>query len=205
MSRRIVNWINGYHFFADNRCLDMDFIRMFNRSLYLQGRWMASETNRSDRDRNARLRALLALQTCGLFFANDASGKKWLTRSSVHIDCLMEEEADPRTIDALFLERLDIYTISFRLSRINRSGRGENTDRNLRRLYRILASSASPLPYRGGVIRYRETDNPLMSTEMLPIAAVLFDDRSMKERHPHFSEYALWLLGAEGFERFRSV
>jgi hypothetical protein len=205
MSRRIVNWITGYHFFADTGIPDIDFMRMFSRSLYLQGRWMAAETDRSERDRNVRLRALLAMQICGLFFANDASGKKWLTRSSARIDRLMEDEADPRTIDELFLERLDIYTISYLLSRINRLGRGEKTDRNLHRLYRVLASSSSPLPYRGEVIRYREADNPLKSTEMLPIAAVLYGDRSMKERHPHFSEYALWLLGAEGFERFRAI
>jgi len=201
---RTINWIAGYHFFSDHSTINEKFLRRFFESIFLHGSWFYIFSNSRFNSNIEKLSLLTALQFTGTLFSNSKKGDMWLRRSIKYIDNTLLHD-DPAIEPNTFANRIEFYTLSYILSEKNNISRSTEIKKKLHTMYYSLSNIEGEPEIERQVFRYTNTEEIPMYKGLMTVGAIFFNDPELKERYPHFSEEALWLLGAEGFESFRII
>ncbi len=137
-------------------------------------------------------------------FLNYRTGKRWYDRSVQQIDdMIIRDDADPG--QESFYPRIECYTISYIESKKLKISRRPEAWSKLHKMFKAAAAAKHTPAIHRRIFRYRIEDEVHLPEGLLPVGAILFNDPGIKQRYPHLSEDALWLLGAEGFELFRNI
>lgn len=215
---RAVNWIWGYYFFKDSKSITNEFLIKFLKSILIHGRHIIKNLEWDERvTSNHYISDLVGLVFIGLIFPEFKESKEWLTFGTEELlrelkkqvyDDGMDYEAST-SYHRLVLELY--YTIAL-LSRINGNEWPKWAWEKIHNMFRFVRGVIKPngkIPQIGdndsGRLQILEKQDDLSQTYLFPIAAVLFNDPSFKFYDIDFSEEALWLLGPQEYEVYKSM
>ncbi|GEM_PF-3107475 len=201
---RIINWIAGFHLFSDHSSINEKFRRRFFKTIFLHGSWFYIFSKSRFNSNIEKLLLLTALQFTGTLFLNSKKGDTWLRRSIKLIDTAILHD-DPAIEPYSFANRIEFYTLSYILSEKTNISRSTEIKKKLHTLYYSLSNVEGEPEIERQLFRYTITEDIPIDKGLMTVGAILCNDPELKKRYPHFSEDALWLLGAEGFESFRII
>ncbi len=200
---RVLNWIAGYHFFSDHALLNEQFLHRFFKTIYLHGCWFERRSQEKPKGGMEKLTVLTAQQIIGMMFLNQRSGKIWHNRSIQMIDeIILKDRTDPD--NSTFYIVLELSTLSCIASNNLKIFRQSGVQKKLHDVYKTASAMEHTQQTERKVFHYRVKEEAPIREGLLPVGAILFDDQLIKQKTKQFSEDALWLLGAEGFELYRS-
>lgn len=203
---RAINWIAGYHFFSDSQSMTVQFLHRLFRTIFIHGSWLerSNVQNKHGSDIE-KLIVLTAQQIVGAMFFNHRAGRRWQNRGIQTIDeLILQYKIDPG--NERFYKFLELFTLSFIASKNLKLYRRSGVQEKLHSMYKTAAAMKNENTRKEEriVFHYRIKEEVPVRERLLPVGAVLFEDQFIKQKTGQFSEDALWLLGAEGFELYRS-
>lgn len=217
-SIRACNWICGFSFFCESRSLSAEFWATLIRSLYAHGIFIWNNREYSLRNGNHYLSNIVGLIFLGVFFHNSRQGKKWLAWGVRELETEMRLEV---TEDGVDYEKstsyhrlvLELFTAAAVLCRVNRCALEPGFWSRLEKMYEFVLHYLRPdgsAPMIGDaddgrLFRFRLAEPINDHRHILSLGAVLFERGDFKQAAGSFSQDAAFLLGAEGFERFRRI
>lgn len=200
---RTINWIAGYHFFSDHSLLHEQFLHRFFKTIYLHGYRFEHLLKQKLTLNIEKLTVLAAQQMIGTMYFNQRTGNRWNHRSIQMIDdIILQNDLEPE--HSTFYTCLELYTFSFIASNNLKIFRQSGVRKKLHTMYKTAAAMEHTQQTERKIFHYRVKEEAPIREGLLPVGAVLFNDQLIKQKSKQFSEDALWLLGAEGFELYRS-
>ena len=214
-SIRSFNWLLGLAFFSESPLFTPDLQRKATETLYLHGAFIEYNLEFSPRNHNHLVSNLAGLYVLGLFFRDTPRGQRWLTLSQRFLEKEIRDEVFEDGVDyegSISYHRLviELFLVPYLLAERNNARFPEAYRQRLERMFEFVAAYTRPdgsAPLIGdaddGRLFCFSPSQPVNDHRyLLSIAAVLFGRSDLKRVAGRFSEDALWLLGAEGFERF---
>ena len=216
---RAVNWIWGYYFFKDSQEVSDEFLLKFLKSLFIHGRHIIGNLERSLRGINSNhyLSDIVGLVYLGVTFPEFKEARKWREfgikelvnemKKQVYLDGVNYEGSISyhRLVAELFLSTTLLCLkngITFPQWYMNR----------LEKMIVFVMYYTKPdgtAPQIGDnddgrlhILANYGTWNRLDHRYLLSIGVVLFKRRDFKEAAGEFHEEAFWLLGEEGLDTF---
>ena len=218
---RAMNLIAGFYFFYDNRENDgqdatewVELLKLlYQHGLYLEGNMAFMRRNDSDLIANA-----LGLLMLGIFFKPSSMSFNWIVESKA----ILEKEIQQQTFsDGMHYEMSMAYHRFVTEMFLTAYILGEKTGvvfsvRYRERLMRMLGivlyytkpDGMAPLigdTYDERLFWFNPEEEFNDHTSLLSVAATVFEHREFKREGQAFSEQALWLCGAEGWERYQRL
>ncbi len=215
---RAVNWIWGYYFFKDSKSITNEYLIKFLKSILIHGRHIRRNLEWNERvTSNHYISDLTGLVFLGLMFPEFKESKEWLTFGT---DELLKELKKQVYDDGMDYEAstsyhrlvLELYYTTVLLLRLNGHEWPAWSWEKIHNMFRFvkgIIKSNGQIPQIGdndsGRLQILERQDDLSQTYLFPIAAVLLNDPSFKFNDIDLSEEALWLLGPQGYEAYKSM
>lgn len=217
-SIRACNWICGFSFFCESKSLSAAFWTKFLASLYTHGLFIWNNREYGLRNGNHYLSNIVGLIFLGVFFHDTREGKKWLRWGVRELENEMRHQV---TEDGVDYEKstsyhrlvLELFTAAAVVCRTNGCTLGPAFWARLEKMYEFVLHYLRPdgsAPMIGDaddgrLFRFRMSEPINDHRHILSLGAVLFERGDFKQAAGAFSQDALFLLGAEGFERFLAI
>lgn len=217
-SIRACNWICGFSFFCESKSLSAEFWTKFFSSLYAHGLFIWHNREYALRNGNHYLSNIVGLIYLGVFFQNTREGKQWLAWGVRELEREMRQQVSEDGVDyekSTGYHRLvlELFTAAAVLCRMNKRTLKPSFWARLEKMYEFVLHYLRPdgsAPMIGDaddgrLFRFRLTEPINDHRHMLSVGAVLFERGDFKQAAASFSQDAVFLLGAEGFERFLKI
>lgn len=212
---RIVNWIWGFYFFKDAKAVNNDFVIRFLKSCLVHGRHISSNLEWSENGTsNHYLSDLVGLLFLGLTFPEFKESNHWLELGTAELLNELEKQIyddgmDYEASTAYHRLVLELYYSSMLLSRLNGREWPRQTCERIHRMFSFVKGIIKPdgfIPQMGdndsGRLQILAHQEDLAGSYLLPIGALLFNDRSFKLKGVRFPEEAFWLFGPDSAESY---
>ena len=215
---RACNWVAGYYFFCETRSIPASFWLRFFKALYQHGRFIAHNLEYAFVRGNHFLSNVAGLITLGAVFQDQDFGRRWYEWGVRQLEVEMQRQV---YADGVSWEKstsyqrlvLELFMVPTLLAERNGHRFSRAYHQRLHAMFRFIAAyqrSDGTIPLVGDAddgrlfrIRRKDDINDLRHT--LSIGAVMYEDAELRDAAGGFHQDALWLLGGEGFERFRLV
>jgi uncharacterized heparinase superfamily protein len=215
---RASNWIAGYYFFCESKSLSNDFWHRFLKSLNVHGLFIENHLEYSKRNGNHLLSDIVGLLLLGVFFRSASYGQRWLAWSVRALQEEMENQVSPDGVDyeksigynRLVLELL--YTASI-VCKKEKIPLAESFENRLERMFEFTLAYTRPdgsAPNvgdadNGRLFRFSAHEDFNDHRPALSIGAILFQRADFRAAAGSFYQDAVWLFGAEGFEKHQML
>jgi uncharacterized heparinase superfamily protein len=217
-SIRACNWMAGYYFFCESPSCSTAFWLKFFKTMYVHGVFIEHHIEYAWRKGNHYLSNATGMVFLGVFFRQTAFGKRWLTWGVRALHEEMDYEVYPDGVDyeksvsyhRLVLELFYTPTILCTLNKVSFS---KEYSARLQRMFEFVLSYTRPdgsTPNIGDaddgrLFRIISDANIDDHRHALAVGAILFNRSDFKHAAGSFWQDALWMYGAEGFERFQQL
>lgn len=215
---RAVNWIWGFHFFAESRaCADPAFRSALLRSLYLHGEWVASHLEKGPVNGNHYLSDGVGLVFLGTFFDGAGEARRWLdTGRAIVLDEMLvqvtEDGVDFEASTAYHRLVMELFLTAYLRLRQH----GETIpDAQWARLERMAAFVEAYMKPDGLAPLVGDADDGRVQIlgrqaigdhrYLLSTCAVLFARGDFKRGAGGFHEESFWMLGPAGAAAFDAL
>jgi uncharacterized heparinase superfamily protein len=218
VSIRACNWIAGYYFFCESKSLPDEFWTRFLKSLYAHGLFIETHLEYSKRNGNHLLSDIVGLIVLGVFFRSASFGQNWLAWSK---DALVEEMEHQIYSDGVDYEKsvgyhrfvLELIYTAAVLCEKNRVSLPEQFMSRLERMFEFTLAYTRPdgsVPLVGDaddgrLFRFSAREDFNDHRHALSVGSILFHRPDFRAVAGSFSQDALWLFGAEGFEKHQML
>lgn len=215
---RACNWIAGYYFFCESKSLSNEFWTRFLKSLYAHGLFIENHLEYSKRNGNHLLSDIIGMLMLGVFFRSAQFGQRWLAWSK---DALLEEMEDQVYADGVDYEKsvgyhrfvLELMYTATILCQKNKIPLTESFMHRLERMFEFTLAYTRPdgsTPVVGDaddgrLFRFSAREDFNDHRHALAVGAILFHRPDFRAAAGSFYQDALWLLGAEGFEKHQML
>ncbi|HAV23304.1 MAG: hypothetical protein A3G43_04615 [Ignavibacteria bacterium RIFCSPLOWO2_12_FULL_56_21] len=215
---RACNLAAGYFFFCESRSISSSFWIKFFRSLYQHGKFIENNLEYAFVRGNHFLSNVAGLVVLGVLFRDHDFGRRWFQwgveqletemRRQVYADGVNWEKST--TYQRLVLELFVVPTL---LAEQNGHTFSTPYHDRLRKMFRFVASYQRPdgtIPLVGDaddgrLFRMRRKDDINDLRHILAVGAVMYEDPELRNVAGGFRQDALWMMGGEGFEKFRLI
>lgn len=215
---RAINWIWGFHFFADSAsCRDARFRRDMLRSLFTHGEFVIKHLERGDVNGNHFLSDAAGLVFLGIFFGHTTPGARWLAMGRAIVLDEMPLQVSADGVDheqSTSYQRLvlELFLTSYLL--LEKSGDSlpqPQLDR-LARMLEFVASYTKPnglTPLIGDADdgRVQKLGHQRLNDHryLLSTGAVRFGRGDLKETAAAFWSESFWMLGPAAATAFDAL
>jgi uncharacterized heparinase superfamily protein len=215
---RSCNWIAGYYLFCDSPSLPAEFWQRFFRKLYLQGRYIEHHMEYAKCNGNHLLSDVVGLLFLGIFFRPAPFGESWV-RSSV--DALQEEMETQVYPDGVNYEKsiayhrlvLELFYSATVLCQYNKIPLSDSFLKRLEKMFEFTMAYTRPdgsSPVVGDaddarLFQFSPREDFNDHRHALSVGALLFNRSDFRSAADGFTQDALWLFGAEGFEKHQKL
>ena len=215
---RAMNWIVGLLFFMGSASISDELFTKVLSSLYDHGVFIRYNLERSRQNGNHLISNLVGLMYIGILFLDTDQGKRWTNFAAGELEKAISEQVAADGVDyekSTGYQRLvaELFTCAFVLMKLNGIGVSREFTARLERMYDFICAATTPdgtVPVIGDaddgrVFRTRYQIDFNDHRDLLAVGAVLFARPDYKSAAGRYSELALLLLGAKGFETFTSL
>lgn len=215
---RACNWIAGYYFFCDSKCLPQDFWQRFLRSLHAHGRFIDSHLEYAKRNGNHLLADIVGLLTLGIFFRSASFGQRWTQWSAEALQEEMETQVYPDGVDyekSIGYHRfvLELFYTATILCQKNGIPLRDSFLKRLEKMFEFVLAYTRPdgsAPVVGDaddarLFQFSGHEDFNDHRHALSVGAILFNRADFRTAASAFAQDALWLFTAEGFEKHQML
>lgn len=215
---RACNWIAGYYFFCESKSLSTDFWIRFLKSLYAHGLFIENHLEYSKRNGNHLLSDIVGLLMLGIFFRSAPFGRRWVSWGR---DALLEEMEHQVYDDGVDYEKslgyhrfvLELIYTATILCEKNKIALPDSFKHRLERMFEFTLAYTRPdgsVPAVGDaddgrLFRFSAREDFNDHRHALAVGALLFYRSDFRAAAGSFYQDALWLFGAEGFEKHQML
>ncbi len=213
---RACNWIMGFYFFNDSKRIPDEFWVKFLKSLYWHGLFIRNNLEHGRRNGNHYISDAVGLVFLGMLFKNTNFSRKWL---SIGVGILETEMMCQVYSDGVDYEKstsyhrlvLELFYSAYLLCERNGVMFSSGFEQRLEKMFDFVLYYTKPdgtCPLIGDaddgrLFKFSAEENINDHRHVLSIGAVVFNRADLKKYSGAFSQDALWLLQAEGYEKFR--
>jgi uncharacterized heparinase superfamily protein len=217
-SIRATNLLAGYFLFCESKTIPEEFWLGFFKSLYVHGVFVRSHLEYSWRSGNHLLSDLVGLIALGIFFRDTPFGKNWLRLGTTEIESEIIRQVHADGVDyekstsyqRLVVELLATAAVLCRKNGIPLSRPFWERLEHMVEFVQYYVRPDGTIPLFGDaddgrLFRFVADDDINDHRHVLSVGAVLFERADFKDASGKFYQDALWLFGAEGFEKYQTL
>jgi len=215
---RAINWAFGCAYFVNSKSFSQGLQDSILLYLYLHGAFIEFNLEFALRNHNHLLSDATGLFVLGLFFQDTKRGRKWLRLGKRLLEEEIRNQVRPDGVDyeqSIAYHRLvtELLVVPYILAERNHIPFSPIYRQRLEKMFEFIMHYTKPdgsVPLIGDaddgrLFRFSPSQPINDHRYLLSIGAVLFNRADFKKAAGSYSEDALWLLGAEGFEQFLKI
>ena len=210
---RACNWIAGYYLFCDSPSLSGEFWQRLFKSLYAHGRFLEYHMEYAKRNGNHLLSDVVGLLFLGIFFRSAQFGQQWTATGASALQEEMETQVYPDGVNyekSIGYHRLvlELFYTATILCQYNKIPLRSLFLKRLEKMFDFTLAYTRPdgsAPVVGDaddsrLFRFSPREDFNDHRHALSVGALMFHRGDFRAAAGGFSQDALWLFGAEGFE-----
>jgi uncharacterized heparinase superfamily protein len=214
---RAVNWILALHIFRFSKHFSLEAEKNIYRSLFQHGIFIRNNLEYGRRNGNHYLSDLMGLMWLGAFFFEHSFGKRWFRFAQKELEKEIQIQVYNDGVDyekSTYYQRLvtEILMLSYLAAEKIKKSFSTKFANKLHRMFNFIASYIidDEVPNVGDcddgrVIKFNFFENISEMKNLLSIGAVLFEDSSLKSKASRAFCDLLFLLGTDGYQRFKEL
>lgn len=216
IAQRIISWIVSYHLFQESLYFKEHCLESFLKNIYYQAEILFNK--RHTPRNNHRIAAICSIIIIGLVFPEFKKFNQWINGGFVELEEALEEQVFQDGVDkehAICYQKavIEFLLLTYIIAKRNHLGIPEQIKRKLHQMITHLAYLVTPdgrLPIVGdnsderGYV-FGEVADFWDTRTLTSAGAIIFNDPHLRRMSNSYTVDSFWLLGIEGYEKWRNI